>query len=199
MTELSSEGRAIIEGRHSDPFHYLGRHRENDRQVIRAYLPEASEVRVIDEQGGETALTRVHDAGLFLGALSNDGERYRLRARYGADTVELEDPYRFPPILTDFDLYLLGEGTHQRLYDKLGAHRMTMDGVEGVGFVVFAPNAKAVAVVGDFNFWDRRRHPMRVRNNGYWELFVPGAAVGDRYKFAIADHNGDPLPLKSDP
>ena len=199
MTELSSEGRAIVEGRHSDPFHYLGRHREDDRQVVRAYLPEASEVRVIDEHGGETPLTRIHDAGLFLGDLPSDAERYRLRARYGADTVELEDPYRFPPILSDFDLYLLGEGTHQRLYDKLGAHPMTMDGVDGVGVVVLAPNARTVAVVGDFNFWDRRRHPMRVRGAGYWELFIPGARVGSHYKFAVMDRRGSLLPLKSDP
>ena len=199
MTELSSEARAIVEGRHSDPFHYLGCHRENDRKVVRAYLPEASEVRVVNERGEETKLTRIHDAGLFLGDLPNGAERYRLRARYGADTVELEDPYRFLPILSDFDLYLLGEGTHQRLYDKLGAHPMTMDGVDGTGFVVLAPNARAVAVVGDFNFWDRRRHPMRVRANGFWELFIPGARTGDRYKFAITDQSGGLLPLKSDP
>ncbi|WP_347264126.1 1,4-alpha-glucan branching protein GlgB, partial [Nitrobacter sp.] len=117
----------------------------------------------------------------------------------GADLVELEDPYRFPPILNDFDLYLLVEGTHQRLYDKLGAHPMAMEGVDGTGFVVLAPNARAVAVVGDFNFWDRRRHPMRVRGNGYWELFIPGARAGDRYKFAITAHDGSLLPLKSDP
>jgi 1,4-alpha-glucan branching enzyme len=199
MTKLSSEARAIVEGRHSDPFHYLGRHQENDRQVVRAYLPEASEVRVVDEHGKESTLTRIHDAGLFLGSLADGAERYRLRARYGTDTVELEDPYRFPPILSDFDLYLLGEGTHQRLYDKLGAHPMTMDGVDGIGFVVLAPNARAVAVVGDFNFWNRARHPMRVRSNGYWELFIPGARVGDRYKFAITDQRGGLLPLKSDP
>ncbi|WP_438277779.1 1,4-alpha-glucan branching protein GlgB [Nitrobacter sp.] len=199
MTELSSEARAIVEGRHSDPFHYLGCHRENDRRVVRAYLPEASEVRVVDERGEETALTRIHDAGLFLGDLPNGAERYRFRARYGADTVELEDPYRFLPILSDFDLYLLGEGTHQRLYDKLGAHPMTMDGVDGTGFVVLAPNARAVAVVGDFNCWDRRRHPMRVRASGFWELFIPGARTGDRYKFAITDQSGGLLPLKSDP
>ncbi len=199
MTELSSEARAIVEGRHSDPFHYLGCHRENDRRVVRAYLPEASEVRVVDERGEEKALTRIHDAGLFLGDLPNGAERYRFRARYGADTVELEDPYRFLPILSDFDLYLLGEGTHQRLYDKLGAHPMTMDGVDGTGFVVLAPNARAVAVVGDFNCWDRRRHPMRVRASGFWELFIPGARTGDRYKFAITDQSGGLLPLKSDP
>jgi 1,4-alpha-glucan branching enzyme len=199
MTELSSEARAIVEGRHSDPFHYLGCHRETDRNVVRVYLPEASEVRLVDETGEEVPLTRIHDAGLFLGNLPDGAEHYRLRARYGADMVELEDPYRFAPILNDFDLYLLGEGTHQRLYDKLGAHPITMEGVDGTGFVVLAPNARAVAVVGDFNCWDQRRHPMRVRGNGYWELFIPGAQVGDHYKFAITTQDGFLLPLKSDP
>src|SRR5688500_18447766 len=165
MTELSSEARAIVEGQHSDPFHYLGCHRETDRNVVRVYLPEASEVRLVDETGEEVPLTRIHDTGLFLGNLLDEAEHYRIRARYGADMVELEDPYRFAPILNDFDLYLLGEGTHQRLYDKLGAHPITMEGVDGTGFVVLAPNARAVAVVGDFNCWDQRRHPMRVRGN----------------------------------
>ena len=87
----------------------------------------------------------------------------------------MEDPYRFPPMLSDFDLYLLGEGNHLRLYDKLGAHPMAMEGVDGVAFAVWAPNARRVSVVGDFNFWDGRRHAMRVRGNGYWEIFVPGA------------------------
>ena len=118
-------------------------------------------------------LARIHDAGLFAGALPNGSQRYQLRARFGDTVVDLDDPYRFPPVLTDFDLYLLGEGTHQRLYDKLGAHPMTLDGVDGVAFVVLAPNARRVSVVGDFNFWNARRHPMRVRGVGYWELFVP--------------------------
>ncbi len=125
--------------------------------------------------------------------------RYRLRARFGDNVVELEDPYRFPPVLSDFDLYLLGEGNHLKLYDKLGAHPMTMDGVDGVAFVVWAPNAQRVSVVGDFNFWDGRRHAMRVRGNGYWEIFVPGARAGDKYKYEIVSRSGQLLPLKSDP
>jgi 1,4-alpha-glucan branching enzyme len=130
-------------------------------------------------------LARIHDAGLFAGALPNGSRRYQLRARFGETVVELDDPYRFPPVLSDFDLYLLGEGTHQRIYDKLGAHPMTLDGVPGVGFVVLAPNARRVSVVGDFNFWDSRRHAMRVRGVGYWELFIPHAKPGDHYKFDI--------------
>src|ERR1700736_6486993 len=199
MTKLSAEAYAIVEGRHSDPFHYLGLHSEGGKNVVRAFLPEASNVEAIGEHGETAALDRIHDAGLFAGALPNGSKRYQLRARFGETVVDLDDPYRFPPVLTEFDLYLLGEGTHQRLYDKLGAHPMTLDGVDGVAFVVFAPNARRVSVVGDFNFWNARRHPMRVRGNGYWELFVPRARAGDHYKFDIVGRRGQHLPLKSDP
>src|SRR6202789_4498107 len=199
MTKLSAEGYAIVEGRHSDPLRYLGLHTEGDKTVVRAFLPEASKVDAIDEHGAATALARIDDDVLFAGALPNGSRRYQLRARFGDNVVDLDDPYRFPPVLTDFDLYLLGEGTHQRLYDKLGAHPMTLDGVDGVAFVVLAPNARLVSVVGDFNFWDARRHPMRVRGSGYWELFIPRAIAGDRYKFNIVGRQGQKLPLKSDP
>jgi 1,4-alpha-glucan branching enzyme len=195
---LSPEAFAVIEGRHADPFHYLGLHVEKDTAVIRVFLPDAEEVIAIDNEGHECELRRVHEAGLFTGRLDNGCRRYHLRARFGDRVVELEDPYRFPPILSDFDLYLLGEGNHLQLYNKLGAHLMTMDGVLGVAFVAFAPNAKRVSVVGDFNFWDGRRHAMRVRGNGYWEIFVPGANPGDRYKYEIIGANGLMLPLKAD-
>ncbi|MCO5130834.1 MAG: 1,4-alpha-glucan branching protein GlgB [Xanthobacteraceae bacterium] len=109
------------------------------------------------------------------------------------------DSHRFPSILSDFDLHLLAEGRHQRLYDKLGAHPMTLDGVDGVGFAVLAPNARRVSVVGDFNRWEPHRHPMRRRGNGYWEIFVPGATAGEHYKFDIIGPNGEQLPLKADP
>ncbi len=178
MNKLPREAYAIIEGRHSDPFHYLGRHMEKDVAVVRAFLPDAAEVRVVDEQGHESELDRIHDAGLFAGRLPNGSQRYQLRARFGRNIVELEDPYRFPPVLSEFDLYLLSEGTHVHLYEKLGAHPMTHEGVPGVAFVVFAPGAKRVSVVGDFNLWDGRRHAMRVRGNGFWEIFVPRASVG---------------------
>ena len=167
MTKLSAEAYAIVEGRHSDPFHYLGLHTEGGKTVVRAFLPEASNVEAIGEHGEAAVLARIHDAGLFAGALPNGSQRYQLRARFGDTVVDLDDPYRFPPVLSDFDLYLLGEGTHQRIYDKLGAHPMTLDGVDGVAFVVLAPNARRVSVVGDFNFWNARRHPMRVRGVGY--------------------------------
>src|SRR5882724_9440984 len=199
MTELSAEAYAIVEGRHTDPFHYLGLHTEGDQTVVRAFLPEASKVEAIGEHGDVASLSRIHDAGLFAGALPNGSRRYQLRAQYGNNVVDLDDPYRFQPVLSEFDLYLLGEGTHQRLYDKLGAHPIVLDGVPGVAFVVFAPNARRVSVVGDFNFWNPKRHPMRVRGLGYWELFVPHATSGDRYKFDIVGPAGQQLPLKSDP
>jgi 1,4-alpha-glucan branching enzyme len=199
MTELTSEAYAIVEGRHGDPFHYLGPQQVDGGTIVRAFLPEAVSVDAVDPQGQASTLTRLHDAGLFEGKLPSGGSSYKLRARYGDNVVMLEDAYRFPPILSDFDLYLLGEGTDQRLYDKLGAHPMTLDNVTGVGFAVFAPNAQRVSVVGDFNFWEPRRHPMRKRGNGYWELFVPRAEVGDRYKFDIIGAHGESLMWKSDP
>jgi 1,4-alpha-glucan branching enzyme len=198
MSRLSSTARAILAGRHADPFSYLGQHREKNKTVVRVFLPDAKRVAAIEESGAERELSRIDEAGLFAGAIT-DFQHYRLRAKFGDTDVELEDAYRFPPILSDFDLYLLGEGNHLDLYNKLGAHPMTHEGVEGVGFVVLAPNAQRVSVVGDFNFWDGRRHAMRVRGNGYWEIFVPHARAGDKYKFEIVARSGEVLPLKSDP
>jgi 1,4-alpha-glucan branching enzyme len=199
MMALTSEAIAIIEGRHSDPFCYLGPHVEGEESVLRVFLPDAEEVAAIDDTGGYNELQRLHDAGLFAGRRNDGPPRYRLRARFAGRVVDLEDPYRFPPVLSDFDLYLLGEGNHLQLYNKLGAHPMSMDGVAGVAFAVFAPNARRVSVVGDFNFWDGRRHAMRVRGTGYWEIFIPAAQAADRYKFEIVAANGQMLPLKADP
>jgi 1,4-alpha-glucan branching enzyme len=199
MNKLSAEAYAIVEGRHSDPFHYLGVHSEGEHTVLRVFLPEASKVDAVIGRGRVASLERIHAAGLFTGTISNGSDNYQLRAQFGENIVVIEDPYRFPPVLSDLDLYLLGEGTHQRLYDKIGAHPLTIEGVSGVAFVLFAPSAKRVSVVGDFNFWDARRHPMRLRGVGYWELFIPNARLGDHYKFDIIGQHGQPLPLKSDP
>jgi 1,4-alpha-glucan branching enzyme len=196
MTVLSPVAREIIAGRHPDPFRYLGPHTENDETVVRVFLPNARRVVAVGEHG-ERELPRIDDAGLFAGPF--DDPYYRLRAQFGDNEVELEDAYRFPPLLSDYDLYLLGEGNHLRLYEKLGAHPMTREGVAGVGFVVWAPNAQRVSVVGDFNLWDGRRHAMRVRGNGYWEIFVPGARADEKYKYEIVSRAGHLLPLKSDP
>jgi 1,4-alpha-glucan branching enzyme len=199
MIALPQEAYAVIEGRHSDPFHYLGLHVEGDRPVVRAFVPDAEEVMAVDNEGHESELARLHEAGLFAGRPPNGSPRYHLRARFGERVVEFQDAYRFPPVLSDFDVYLLGEGNHLELYNKLGAHPMTLDGVPGVTFAVFVPNARRVSVVGDFNSWDGRRHAMRVRGNGFWEIFVPHAKANDRYKYEVIAADGQMLPLKSDP
>ena len=199
MSALSAEALAIIGGYHADPFRYLGLHEENGHAVVRTFLPDADNVAVVDEADHEMELARVHNAGLFAGEVLGDMQRYTLRARWKDRVVDLEDAYRFPPVLSEYDLFLLGEGTHLESYDRLGAHPTVLEGVAGVAFVVFAPNAKRVSVVGDFNLWDGRRHAMRVRGNGYWEIFVPGATLGQKYKFEILGPTGSLLPLKSDP
>jgi 1,4-alpha-glucan branching enzyme len=198
MGRLSSQALAVIGGYHANPFEYLGPHVEDDEPVVRVFMPNAARVAIVDEGGQESELPLVHDAGLFVGPVEAATDHYRLRAQFGANVVEMEDAYRFPPILSDFDVHLLSEGTHLHLYDKLGARPLMLDGVSGIGFVVLAPNARRVSVVGDFNHWDGRRHAMRVRGNGFWEIFVPGARVGDRYKYEILGAHGL-LPLKSDP
>jgi 1,4-alpha-glucan branching enzyme len=199
MTALSSEAIAVIEGRHADPFRYLGPHVEDGVPVVRAFLPDARQVAAIGLRGDDYPLDRIHAAGLFVGARPDGSPSYRLRANFGATDIELEDPYRFGPVLSDLDLHLLGEGTHLQLYDKLGAHPLQHEGVAGVAFAVFAPNARRVSVVGDFNNWDGRRHAMRVRGNGFWEIFLPSVAAGDKYKFELLGPDGNLLPLKSDP
>ncbi|MEA2906968.1 MAG: 1,4-alpha-glucan branching enzyme [Alphaproteobacteria bacterium] len=199
MKQLSPSALAVVTGNHADPFNYLGPHLENNEPVVRVFLPAAERVTVVDDAGRESPLPRIHDAGLFAGPVADHGKPYRLRARYGPADVELEDPYRFPPILSDLDLYLLNEGTHLNLYDKLGAHPVVFAGVAGVAFAVFAPNARRVSVVGDFNLWDGRRHAMRVRGNGFWEIFIPGARAGDKYKYEILGPSGALQPLKADP
>jgi 1,4-alpha-glucan branching enzyme len=196
---LSPAAEAIVNGRHADPFNYLGPHFEDDAPVVRVFLPDAATVKVVDDAGQVSELPRIHEAGLFAGRVASGDQHYRLQARYGDREVEMEDAYRFPPILSDLDLYLLGEGTHLELYDKLGAHLMRHDGVDGVAFAVFAPNARRVSVVGDFNLWDGRRHAMRARGHGYWEIFVPDVRPFDKYKYEIVGHDGLMLPLKSDP
>ncbi|EPX87363.1 alpha-1,4-glucan:alpha-1,4-glucan 6-glycosyltransferase [Rubellimicrobium thermophilum DSM 16684] len=148
--------------------------------------------------GQEHPLPRL-EGPLFAGTIP-PGRPYRLRGRGHGGQWEHEDAYRFGPVLTDFDEYLLGEGTHQRLWEALGAHRLVLDGVEGTHFAVWAPNARRVSVVGDFNAWDGRRHVMRRRGStGVWEIFIPHALEGALYKYEIIGPHGQLLPLKADP
>ena len=194
----------LVTGEHGDPFAVLGPHAAANGVIVRVFLPGAVEVSVVPLDAGSLShpLKPLHPAGLWEGELPGRlPVAYRVRASYGGGhTVEIEDPYRFPPTLSGFDLHLLGEGTHYRIYDKLGAHAATLEGVVGVIFAVWAPNAKRVSVVGDWNGWDGRSHPLRLHpGNGIWELFLPGVPEGARYKFEIVSRSGAPLALKSDP
>jgi 1,4-alpha-glucan branching enzyme len=197
---------AIVDARHGDPFAVLGMQRDGDDDwvSVRAFLPGAERVWVIDSADGSVAgeLDRIHPADVFGGPLKGrtDFFRYRLRVQYPLATLEVEDPYRFGPVLGELDIHLLVEGNHLEMYKRLGAHPQTVDGVAGVAFAVWAPNARRVSVVGDFCDWDGRRLPMRKRiEAGVWEIFVPGVAVGARYKYEILGADGQLLPLKTDP
>ncbi|HTR86941.1 MAG TPA: hypothetical protein VMI56_20845, partial [Reyranella sp.] len=196
---------ALLRGEHDNPFYLLGMHREppGEEVVVRTFQPQAAHVRVVDAASGEVVaeLERVHPAGFFAGRTGRSERfRYRLRRDAAGRTVEFEDPYRFPPVLGELDLYLWAEGRHLRAYEKLGAHAREIEGVAGVAFAVWAPNARRVSVVGPFNNWDGRCHPMRRRvEGGVWEIFIPGLAPGELYKYEIKGAGGELLPLKADP
>jgi len=205
MTLPAEAVHALITGEHGDPFSVLGPHPgPKGTLAIRAFLPEAREASVIPV-GSDLAphpLSSVHPAGVWEAVLPVPGPlAYRLRITDGGGhTDEIEDPYRFPSTLSEFDLHLLAEGTHYRIYDRLGAHAARLEDVDGIVFSVWAPNARRVSVVGDWNGWDGRRQPMRLHpGNGIWELFIPGVPHGARYKFEILARSGEPLALKSDP
>src|SRR5687767_3107546 len=216
----------VIYGYHENPFEILGPHEieQSGRRAVavRAYLPEAQRAWVVDAAHGATRpMRRIHPAGLYEAVcpIEVDGanctnksacspalasrpalQNYQLRVTYkSGETHTMHDPYAFAPMLTDYDLHLLGEGTHWRSYERLGAHLRTVDGVAGVNFAVWAPNAESIAVVGDFNYWDGRGHTMRKHiPSGIWELFVPGVGVGGHYKFA-AKFRGGHVVEKCDP
>ncbi|HEY3912470.1 MAG TPA: 1,4-alpha-glucan branching protein GlgB [Stellaceae bacterium] len=195
---------AIVEARHGDPFAFLGMHKTAAGLSVRAVLPTAQHVAIVDSASGEIAAEaqRIHRDGVFVAEMPGRTEpfRYRLRASGGGASHEFDDIYRFSPVLGELDLHLLGEGNHLASYRKLGAHPLEHQGVEGVAFAVWAPNARSVSVVGDFNSWDGRRMPMRRRgSSGYWELFVPGLRPGHLYKYQLHGPDGQLLPLKADP
>ncbi|WP_165218878.1 1,4-alpha-glucan branching protein GlgB [Affinirhizobium pseudoryzae] len=192
---------ALVEGRHGDPFSILGPHPVQGATIIRTFLPGAEGVEIVNRDTGrvDTKMHAIHPGGVFAAAVES-GSRYRLRIQWPEAVQETEDPYSFGPLLGDLDLHLIGQGTHYDLGRTLGARAMEIDGVSGVRFSVWAPNARRVSVVGDFDAWDGRRHPMRLRqSSGVWELFVPRLGPGDRYKFEILDRNGTVLPQKADP
>lgn len=194
--------KAIADSDCFDIFAYLGRHDQNGKVVVRAFLPDADAVALIDYDSGDVlaSMEKLHEAGIFSSVVDFAVGRYRLRVSYGQTQVEIEDPYRFGSTIGEQDIYLYGEGTHERAYDFLGAHLVNIDGVAGCRFAVWAPNAKRVSVVGDFNFWDGRRHVMRsLIPSGLWEIFVPGVTAGAMYKYELKSRDGSVLPHKADP
>ncbi len=214
----------LVNGTLDNPSSVLGPHsidyRGRAATAVRSFLPQAQAAWIIDNHDGtRRPMRRLHPAGFFeaiydsvvdgspTGAedasqnhVSNSHSRYRIQmADKTGDVVDMQDPYAAPSILTDFDRYLLGEGRHHQMYERLGAQIRKIDGQPGVNFAVWAPNARTVQIVGDFNGWDGRQHSARVLPNlGIWELFVPGAKVGDRYKFRLLSEHGEWID-KTDP
>jgi 1,4-alpha-glucan branching enzyme len=202
---------ALVAGRHGAPFDVLGRHltmlQGEQVTIIRAFVPGASAMWVVAAHTSDAApseplpMKRLRPEGLFsLVLLGEPFTHYEFDVRRDDGPItRVADPYSFPPLLTEFDLYLIGEGTHQDLYERLGAHPRRVNEVDGVAFAVWAPNARRVSVVGDFNGWDDRAHPMRMRSNGIWELFIPGLTIGALYKYAVLSWNQGFRALKADP
>ena len=198
---------AIIDGffdaSNGDPFATLGMHETELGIEIRTLLPDANRVVVIERESGKeiTELDCVDERGFFVGVISNCRHffAYQLQVFWGNESQIVEDPYRFHPMIDDLEQWLLSEGSMLRPYEVLGAHFMECDGVSGVNFRLWAPNARRVSIVGDFNYWDGRRHPMRFHlKSGVWELFLPKASLGQLYKFELIDCHGN-LRLKADP
>ena len=199
----------IVKGHHWDPLAVLGLHPSSlngsPAVVIRCFQPDAIEVAVVTDKLSQSpiSMSRIHEAGLFEAHLPQapSSGRYRLRLTDGTGRVsERYDPYAFAPLLTDFELHLFAEGTFFRAYDTLGSHLRSVDGIAGIHFVLWAPNAGRVSVVGDFNRWDGRRHPMTNRGaTGLWELFIPGLTDGTLYKYEIRPRDRDAILLKADP
>src|SRR5436305_839194 len=202
MSVATQELDQLVRREHANPHGVLGAHASNGGVVIRALRPAACAVTVHQDDGSTAELEQIHAGGVFEGQL--DGAElplhYELEVDYGtAGTYTIEDPYAFTPTLGELDVHLISEGRHEQVYDKLGSHVVEHQGVTGVAFAVWAPSAAAVSVVGDFNSWDGRLHPMRsLGSSGIWELFLPGIEPGTRYKYEILSASHE-LTLKADP
>ncbi len=199
-----TEMEAIVGAYHGDPFKILGPHRMDElaaksRWEVRAFLPQAITAEVVFPEES-LAMEKRHPQGFFALTMEGEPRRYRLRiATKDSTKIEFEDPYRFPPVLTAFDLHLHGEGSHYETYNMLGSHLKEVEGVAGVQFAVWAPNAEVVSVIGDFNDWDSRRHPMRLRTGGVWEFFLPHIAEGAAYKYHVRSRFHGFQEQKADP
>ena len=190
----------IVNGEHSDPHTVLGMHEmeEDGRKavVVRAFLPDAAGITVIDyaNKRKKYPMERLHADGFFEVTIADREEWFRYQLEYtdaDGNTWRSYDPYSFSPTLSEFDRHLFGAGTHYEIYEKMGGRLMTHEGARGAAFSVWAPNAKAISVIGDFNNWDARRSPMRrLGESGIWELFLPAAAEGDKYKFHVTQCDG---------
>ena len=199
---MTTDIERLVTGSLRDPHSILGKHPSPDGKstIVRAFRPEAQAVRVIENGEVAAKLESVHPAGLFEGTVEGTVGDYSIEVDYkNGSTYCLRDPYAFLPTIGEIDLHLAGEGMHMRLWEKLGAHRRVIDGIEGVSFAVWAPNARSVRVVGEFNSWDGRLHPMRtLGSSGIWELFIPDTPDGTFYKFEVVTAQGG-LILKTDP
>ena len=202
VSTFADEVAALLRLEHGDPHRLLGAHESPGGVVYRVFRPEATRVAVIRADRAPLVLARIHEAGLFEGVDASAGQvpRYELEIEYGPGrSFRVHDPYAFLPTLGELDVHLAAEGRHERLWEKLGAHPRTMDGVDGVAFAVWAPNARGVSVVGDFSDWDGRLYPMRrLGASGIWELFVPDVREGAFYKYEIRTSDGH-VALKADP
>jgi 1,4-alpha-glucan branching enzyme len=202
VSTVDKDIEAIVHRDLAEPHRLLGAHPHDGGVVVRAYRPDAAKVIVRPEGGEPVELELRHPGGVFEASLPKGRLplRYELDVEYGEGrSFTLRDPYAFLPTLGEIDLHLAGEGRHEELYEKLGAHVREVDGVQGVSFAVWAPSARSVSVVGDFNTWDGRLHPMRsLGSSGIWELFVPGVPEGARYKYEIRTQDGA-LALRADP
>ncbi len=191
---------ALLAGRHADPFALLGPHAGPQGTFVRAWLPNAQKVLAHDLSGKLLGELRPVGDGIVEGTIDGPPQPLLYYARGGAGEWWVKDPYSFGPVLGPTDDFLIAEGTHLRLHDKLGAHPIRHEGAEGMHFAVWAPNAQVVSVVGDWNHWDAKRHPMRRRSDvGVWEIFLPDVGPGQAYKFAIIGADGQRLPHKADP
>ena len=191
---------AIVAGRHANAFAFLGLHEVGGQWVLRAFVPHAETLNAFTLDGTPLGHMIPRHAGGFFEAKVTISERQPIRyeAKNAGGTWTVFDPYSFGPVLGPMDDYYIGEGSHLRLFDKLGAHEMEFEGIHGTHFAVWAPNAQRVSVVGPWNEWDGRRHPMRNRM-GIWEVFIPVLGTGTIYKYEIVGPNGQVLPLKADP
>ncbi len=201
MAKLEAEFESIGQGRHGDPFRILGAHAARKNWTVRSWQPQARRVELLDANDEPLAeMKPVHGGGLFEARLPLPVVSYRLRIHENGHSYIIDDPYRFSSPIGDLDRHLMREGKLRDLADKLGAHVIEIDGVGGVHFAVWAPNASRVSVVGLFNGWDGRRHPMRFHpTSGVWDIFIPGLCTGDFYKYELLDAGGNLLPLKADP